>query len=268
MSFLKSYMIPSFLDNAERLAARDYEPTDDDIVRAHSHTQDIQEYEMDVVEGGELQTWKIYNVGGSLTQHNVWLSFLDTVDVVIFVAPISCFDEQSREDPMVNQLEDSFTIWKAVCSSKLLAWVPFILFLNKIGILEHKIASGVMVNQYVPSYGDRPNYIQSVVKCTCTTSHFTFVGYYVTLGLWGLITLCGAVFIARRQSLSVFPSPFFPTQFTDSSLVRAFQDTPTIAQISLLCMWTCLLLLPSASLIRIGLACNSTSSEPTYEETV
>ncbi|KAF8132834.1 G-protein alpha subunit-domain-containing protein [Boletus edulis] len=65
---------------------------------------------------------------------------------------------------MVNRLEDSFTLWKAICSSKLLAWVPVILSPNNIWILEHKIASGVMVNQYVPSYGDRPNDIQSVVK--------------------------------------------------------------------------------------------------------
>lgn len=78
-------MISSFLDNADRLATRDYEPTDDDIVRARLRTLDIQEYEMNVAEGmsmcssprihvtdmfpdGESQTWKIYDVGGSRTQ--------------------------------------------------------------------------------------------------------------------------------------------------------------------------------------------------------
>lgn len=78
-------MISSFLDNAERLATRDFEPTDDDIVRARLRTLDIQEYELNLAGGtwrfslphinvtgffldGESQMWKIYDVGGSRTQ--------------------------------------------------------------------------------------------------------------------------------------------------------------------------------------------------------
>ncbi|KAF8555617.1 G-alpha-domain-containing protein [Imleria badia] len=135
-----------FLDNAERLATRDYEPTDDDIVRARLRTLDIQEYELNVAEDGESQTWKIYDVGGSRTQRNAWLPYFDQVNAIIFLAPISCFDERLEEDPRVNRLEDSFILWKAI------------------DILENKIANGVMVNRYLPSYGDRPNDTQSVVK--------------------------------------------------------------------------------------------------------
>jgi hypothetical protein len=47
-------MISSFLDNAERLATRDYGPTDDDIVRARLRTLDIQEYELNIA-GGTLE---------------------------------------------------------------------------------------------------------------------------------------------------------------------------------------------------------------------
>ncbi|KAG8216290.1 guanine nucleotide binding protein, alpha subunit [Butyriboletus roseoflavus] len=166
-----------FLDNSERLATRDYEPTDDDIVRARLRTLDIQEHEMNVAEDGELQTWKIYDVGGSRTQRNAWLPYFDQVNAIIFLAPISCFDERLQEDPRVNRLEDSFILWKAICSSKLLSQTTLIIFLNKVDILEHKIANGVMVNRYLPSYGDRPNDTQSVVKCACATSHSTFVGY-------------------------------------------------------------------------------------------
>lgn len=50
-TFSSCIMISSFLDNAERLATRDYEPTDDDIVRARLRTLDIQEYDMNVAEG-------------------------------------------------------------------------------------------------------------------------------------------------------------------------------------------------------------------------
>ncbi|KAI9458059.1 guanine nucleotide binding protein, alpha subunit [Boletus coccyginus] len=154
-----------FLDNAERLATRDFEPTDDDIVRARLRTLDIQEYELNVAEDGESsQLWRIYDVGGSRTQRNAWLPYFDKVNAIIFLAPISCFDERLQEDPRVNRLEDSFILWKAVCSSKLLSRTTLIIFLNKVDVLQSKIASGVMVNRHLPSYGDRPNDTQSVVK--------------------------------------------------------------------------------------------------------
>ncbi|KAG6370874.1 guanine nucleotide binding protein, alpha subunit [Boletus reticuloceps] len=167
VSSLNSYVISSFLDNAERLATRDYEPSDDDIVRARLRTLDIQEYEMNVAEDGDSRTWVIYDVGGSRTQRNAWLPYFDQVTAIIFLAPISCFDERLQEDPRVNRLEDSFILWKAICSSKLLSRTTLIIFLNKVDVLEYKIANGVMVNRYLPSYGDRPNDTQSVVKCMC-----------------------------------------------------------------------------------------------------
>ncbi|KIK81720.1 hypothetical protein PAXRUDRAFT_15081 [Paxillus rubicundulus Ve08.2h10] len=153
-----------FLAASERLTARDYEPTDDDIVRARLRTLDIQEHELSVDDDGERQKWKIYDVGGSRTQRNAWLPYFDQVNAIIFLAPISCFDERLQEDPRVNRLEDSFILWKAICSSKLLSRTTLIIFLNKIDLLEKKIESGIMVNRYLPSYADRPNETTSVVK--------------------------------------------------------------------------------------------------------
>ncbi|KAG9311933.1 guanine nucleotide binding protein, alpha subunit [Chiua virens] len=154
-----------FVHNAERLATRDYEPSDDDIVRARLRTLDIQEHDLNVAEdGGSPQIWKIYDVGGSRTQRQAWLPYFDQVNAVIFLAPVSCFDERLQEDLRVNRLEDSFILWKAICSSKLLSRTTLIIFLNKIDILESKISNGVQVKRYLPSYGDRPNDTQSVVK--------------------------------------------------------------------------------------------------------
>lgn len=106
-----------------------------------------------------------------ISKRNAWLPYFDQVNAIIFLAPISCFDERLQEDPRVNRLEDSFILWKAVCSSKLLSKTTLIIFLNKVDILSQKIENGVMVNRYLPSYGNRPNDTQSVVKCTCAISH-------------------------------------------------------------------------------------------------
>ncbi|KAG1726028.1 guanine nucleotide binding protein, alpha subunit [Suillus paluster] len=164
-----------FLDAIDRLSARDYEPTDDDVLRARLRTLDIQEHEMkrhEVFSPCSLNTfadtdapkWKIFDVGGSRTQRHAWLPYFDQVNAVIFLAPISCFDERLLEDPRVNRLEDSFILWKAICSSKLLSGTILILFLNKMDILEQKIRNGIMVKRFLPSYGDRPNETNDVVK--------------------------------------------------------------------------------------------------------
>jgi len=87
------------------------------------------------------------------------------MNAIIFLAPISCFDEKLAEDRRVNRLEDSFLLWKAVCANKLLQKTMLILFLNKCDLLERKVTAGVEFRNYVPSYGnERKNDVGSVTK--------------------------------------------------------------------------------------------------------
>jgi len=147
-----------FLNDVERIAARDYQPSDDDVIRARLRTLGVQEYKIKF-ENGPTQgsEWLIHDVGGSRTQRHKWIPFFDDCDAIIFLAPINCFDERLAEDRRVNRLEDSYMLWKAVCGSKLLQKTQMILFLNKCDLLEQKLRSGVRVKDYVRSYGDRSN---------------------------------------------------------------------------------------------------------------
>ena len=83
----------------------------------------------------------------------------------VSVSPVSVFDQRLEEDSRVNRLEDSTILWTAICSSKLLAKTQLILFLNKCDLLRRKLKRGIRVNQYLPSFGDRPNDVTDVVKC-------------------------------------------------------------------------------------------------------
>lgn len=87
------------------------------------------------------------------------------VDAIIFLAPISGFDQVLAEDRSVNRLEDSVLLWKDVCSNKLLANVDLVLFLNKCDILEAKLKAGVRLAKYVRSYGVRPNDLDTASNC-------------------------------------------------------------------------------------------------------
>ena len=53
------------------------------------------------------------------------------VNAIIFLAPLA-FNLVLDEDPKVNRLEDSITLWRQVCENPLLAKTTLILFLNKV----------------------------------------------------------------------------------------------------------------------------------------
>ena len=91
------------------------------------------------------------------------------MNAIIFLAPISAFDERLREDRRVNRLEDSFVLWQSLCSLKLLARTQIILFLNKCDLLEEKLRSGIKVKDWVPSFRDRSNDVDTVKQCRLPT---------------------------------------------------------------------------------------------------
>ncbi|KAJ6591120.1 heterotrimeric G protein alpha subunit [Mycena vulgaris] len=159
-----------FLNDLDRIATRSYTATDDDIVRARLRTVGIQEYLLRIGEGFPLLggdnswVWKLYDVGGCRTARAAWLPFFQDISVIIFLCPVSCFDERLDEDMRVNRLEDSTLLWRSICSSKLLTRTQLILFLNKCDLLKRKLKRGVKIKTYLPSYGDRPNEVMPVVK--------------------------------------------------------------------------------------------------------
>ncbi|KAJ4465644.1 guanine nucleotide binding protein, alpha subunit [Lentinula edodes] len=147
-----------FLNDLERVTSLKYIPTDDDVLKARLKTVGVSEYrfQMEVSTGRETGTdWRIVDVGGSRSQR---------LDAIIFLAPISGFDQVLSEDRTVNRLEDSVLLWKTVCSNKLLANVDLVLFLNKCDILETKLKAGVRLAKYVKSFGDRANNLETVSK--------------------------------------------------------------------------------------------------------
>ncbi|KAF7329875.1 G-protein alpha subunit [Mycena kentingensis (nom. inval.)] len=158
-----------FLNDLDRIATRSYEATDDDIVRARLRTVGIQEYPLKINDGFSLRgdnhwVWRLYDVGGCRTMRSAWLPFFENTDVIIFLCPVSCFDERLDEDHRVNRLEDSTLLWRSICGSKLLTKTQLILFLNKCDLLKRKLKRGIKLKTYLPSYGDRPNEVMPVVK--------------------------------------------------------------------------------------------------------
>jgi guanine nucleotide-binding protein alpha-1 subunit len=98
------------------------------------------------------------------------------MDAIIFLAPISVFDEKLIEDSRVNRLQDSYELWKQVTSNTVLENTQIILFLNKYDLLAKKLKRGVKIRDYISSYGDRENTPEVAVKCTISLATVPHVG--------------------------------------------------------------------------------------------
>ncbi|KAJ6522556.1 G-protein alpha subunit-domain-containing protein, partial [Mycena capillaripes] len=155
-----------FLDEVQRICQEDYIPTLDDILRARVHDVGVTEHfiEMEDADNKYPKIWTVYEMDGSIGQRATWAQFFDNVHAMIFLAPVSAFDETLAEDHTVNRLADSFKLWKTICNNQLLKSVAFILILNKVDILTRKIQSGVQFAQYVTSYGNKPNELREIVR--------------------------------------------------------------------------------------------------------
>uniref|UniRef100_A0A0W0FX79 G-alpha-domain-containing protein n=1 Tax=Moniliophthora roreri TaxID=221103 RepID=A0A0W0FX79_MONRR len=154
-----------YLDEIPRITAKKYFPTDADVLKARLKTLGVVEHSFLIPTGANKGVkWKIYDVGGARNQRHAWAPYFEDVNAIIFLAPISAFDQVLSEDPRVNRLEDSLLLWKCVISNKLLANVNIVLFLNKCDLLQAKLNAGVQLNEHMISYADRPNDYESVSK--------------------------------------------------------------------------------------------------------
>ncbi|KAF8206213.1 guanine nucleotide binding protein, alpha subunit [Mycena galopus ATCC 62051] len=134
-----------FLKDITRIAAPEYIPTTDDILHARIQTMGVAEHIFDVELHGKSVTWHLFDVGGARGQRHSWIPYFDTANAIIFVAPVSAFDQN----------DDSL---------QLFTHVHLVLFLNKTDLLKAKIDSGLRVQKYITSFGDRTNDYETVVQ--------------------------------------------------------------------------------------------------------
>ncbi|VDB84811.1 unnamed protein product [Peniophora sp. CBMAI 1063] len=152
-----------FLNDVMRIAQPDYVPVIDDILHARIQTMGVAEHQFEVPLHGKSVTWHLYDVGGARGQRHTWIPYFDDANAIIFVAPVSAFDQYLEEDPRTNRIDDSLQLFTAICSNRLLKGVHLVLFLNKVDILQQKISAGVQVKKYITSFGDRSNDYETVV---------------------------------------------------------------------------------------------------------
>ncbi|KAJ3732515.1 guanine nucleotide-binding protein [Lentinula guzmanii] len=153
-----------FLRHISRVAASDYVPSTDDILHARIQTMGVAEHVFDVNIHGKSVSWHLFDVGGARGQRHTWVPYFDDANAIIFVAPVSAFDQYLEEDPRTNRIDDSLQLFTQICSSPLLKNAHLVLFLNKTDLLRSKLDNGLRVKKYITSFGERMNDYETVVQ--------------------------------------------------------------------------------------------------------
>jgi len=124
-----------FFENVMAIAAPDYLPSDRDILLVRKRTTGIIE-EHFIIKGTKFH---IFDVGGQRNERKKWIHCFENVTAVIFVASLSCYDENLLEDDNVIVMHETLTLFEEICNSRWFENTSFILFLNKRDLFEEKI---------------------------------------------------------------------------------------------------------------------------------
>lgn len=126
---------PYYFAEMERIAAPDYIPTQEDVLRSRVKTTGIVETSFPMGD----KIIKMMDVGGQRNERKKWVHCFEGVAAIIFVINSSEYDQNCYEDNETNRMKESLQLFEETVNSKWFVETSIILFLNKIDLFKEKI---------------------------------------------------------------------------------------------------------------------------------
>ncbi|XP_060702430.1 guanine nucleotide-binding protein subunit alpha-11-like [Hemiscyllium ocellatum] len=142
-----------YLTDIDRIAASDYIPTDQDVLRVRVPTTGINEYSFNMHQ----VSLRIVDVGGQKSERRKWIHCFENVISVIFLASLSEYDQVLEESENENRMKESLALFHFILKSDCFVNSSMILFLNKKDILEEKILRSHLGDYFHEFDGARRN---------------------------------------------------------------------------------------------------------------
>lgn len=136
-----------YFDAISRISAADFIPNQQDVLRARVRTTGILETSFKYKD----LTYRMFDVGGQRSERRKWIACFDDATAVIFVASLSGYDLKLLEDGITNNVQESLTLFDAICNNKFFIDTAMILFLNKTDLFATKIAK-IPIRNYFSDY--------------------------------------------------------------------------------------------------------------------
>ncbi|XP_036970330.1 guanine nucleotide-binding protein subunit alpha-11-like [Acanthopagrus latus] len=155
-----------YMNNLDRIAAPDYIPTEQDVLRVRFPTTGIHDYSFTI----KTITLRIVDVGGQKSERRKWIHCFENVTSLIFLASLSEYDQVLEERETINRMHESLALFYTTIHSPWFLNTSTILFLNKTDILADKIQTSDL-QKYFPSFTgkrrdpeDAKNYISKLYE--------------------------------------------------------------------------------------------------------
>jgi len=146
-----------FFKNLDRVAAKDYCPDEQDVLRARVRTTGIIEAEFEV----NGYRFKMFDVGGQRSERRKWIHCFENVTAVVFCVGLSEYDQVLLEDETQNRMKEALDLFNEICNSRWFEKTSIILFLNKKDLFEEKIKK-VDLKVCFPAYNGGCDYNKAV----------------------------------------------------------------------------------------------------------
>lgn len=124
-----------FFDKAATLTRPDWEPSDEDILRARVRTTGIIEKHFTIND----TQFEMFDVGGQRNERKKWMHCFEGVTAVLFVGVLSEYDLVLYEDDSQNRMVETLDLYQNTINAKWFINTALILFLNKRDLFEDKI---------------------------------------------------------------------------------------------------------------------------------
>jgi len=158
-----------FFRSIERISAKNYIPSIEDILKARQKTTGITEIDFSIGR----YNFGLTDVGGQRSERRKWIHCFDDVTAIIFCAALSEYDQRLYEDRNTNRMMEALKLFSDITNSRWFNNTPIILFLNKKDIFEEKIKRVPLTTCFKEYQGknefeEASKYIQSKFLSQCT----------------------------------------------------------------------------------------------------
>ncbi|MCO5606507.1 hypothetical protein L7F22_060695 [Adiantum nelumboides] len=126
-----------FLNDVLRLAAKDYIPSEEDILFARQQTTGIIETEFSPDQDPKKR-YRLFDVGGQRNERKKWIHLFDGVTAIIFCAALSEYDQTLLEDEKKNRMMETKELFAWLLQQPWFENTSFLVFLNKFDIFQKK----------------------------------------------------------------------------------------------------------------------------------
>jgi len=148
-----------YMEHAARFAEEDFEPNEEDCLRARIRTTGIVVSELKskyAREEGEPMalTVKVVDVGGQRNERKKWMHCFDDVKCILFLSSLAGYHQVLFEDQKRNRMHEALELFKKIAHDKTFKDTPIFLLLNKKDLFEQMIREAPLTSCFEEYKGD------------------------------------------------------------------------------------------------------------------